>query len=87
MDKQTLEEAFRELIKQRKWYINSLRSPVQAKNDKATFLKGGKKEETNEDRRKRKEEEAEIERLYKEMLIQQNAPVKKNPLTKLIEAL
>lgn len=42
MDKQTLEEAFRELIKQRKWYINSLRSPVQAKNDKATFLKGGK---------------------------------------------
>lgn len=35
------------------------------------------KEETNEDRRKRKEEEAEIERLYKEMLIQQNAPVKK----------
>lgn len=45
------------------------------------------KEETNEDRRKRKEEEAEIERLYKEMLIQQNAPVKKNPLTKLIEAL
>lgn len=45
------------------------------------------KEETNEDRKKRKEEEAEIERLYKEMLIQQNAPVKKNPLTKLIEAL
>ena len=42
MDKQTLEEAFRELIKQRKWYIYSLRSPVQAKNDKATFLKGGK---------------------------------------------
>ncbi len=45
------------------------------------------KEETDEDRKKRKEEEAEIERLYKEMLIQQNAPVKKNPLTKLIEAL
>lgn len=42
MDRQTLESAFRELIKQRKWYINSLRSPVQAKNDKATFLKGGK---------------------------------------------
>lgn len=45
------------------------------------------KEETKEDRKKREEEEAEIERLYKEMQIQQNEPVKKNPLTKLIEAL
>lgn len=42
MDKLTLEDAFRELIKQRKWYANSLRSPIQAKYDKATFLKGGK---------------------------------------------
>lgn len=42
MDKQTLEDAFHELIKQRKWYVNSLRSPIQAKYDKATFLKGGK---------------------------------------------
>ncbi|RGT44884.1 hypothetical protein, partial [Bacteroides intestinalis] len=29
-------------IKQRKWYVNSLRSPIQAKYDKATFQKGGK---------------------------------------------
>lgn len=42
MDKLTLEDSFRELIKQRKWYVNSLRSPVQAKYDKATFQKGGK---------------------------------------------
>lgn len=41
MDK-TLEEAFRELIKRRKWYVNSLRSPVQAIYDKAAFLKGKK---------------------------------------------
>lgn len=45
------------------------------------------KEETQEDRKRRKEEEAEIERLYNEMQLQQNEPVKKNPLTKLIEAL
>lgn len=31
MDKLTLEDSFRELIKQRKWYVNSLRSPIQAK--------------------------------------------------------
>lgn len=42
MGKQTLEDAFRELIQQRKWYVNSLRSPVQAKNDKANFLQGKK---------------------------------------------
>ena len=42
MDKLTLEDSFRELIKQRKWYVNSLRSPIQAKYDKATFQKGGK---------------------------------------------
>lgn len=41
MDKLTLEDSFRELIKQRKWYVNSLRSPIQAKYDKATFQKGG----------------------------------------------
>ena len=29
-------------------------------------------------------EEAEIERMLKEMQIQQNAPVKKNPLTEII---
>lgn len=45
------------------------------------------KEETREDRKKREEEEKEIERLYREMQMQQNEPVKKNPLTKLIEAL
>lgn len=45
------------------------------------------KEETNEDRKKREAEEAEIERMIREMQIQQNAPVKKNPLTKLIEDL
>lgn len=39
---QTLEEAFKELIRQRKWYIHSLRSPAQAKYDKAQFLKGEK---------------------------------------------
>eukprot|EP00975_Prorocentrum_lima_P058629 12296385-Prorocentrum_lima.AAC.1 len=44
-------------------------------------------EETNEDRKKREEEEAEIERLYREMQMQQNEPKKKNPLTQLIEAL
>lgn len=38
----TLEDAFRELVKKRKWYINSLRSPIQAKNDKLAFLKGKK---------------------------------------------
>ncbi|QKH82953.1 hypothetical protein FOC69_00660 (plasmid) [Bacteroides fragilis] len=42
MDKLTLEDSFRELIKQRKWYVNSLRSPIQAKYDKATFQKGAK---------------------------------------------
>lgn len=41
MDK-TLEEAFRELTKQRKWYANSLRSPAQAIYDKAAYLKGKK---------------------------------------------
>lgn len=30
----TLEEAFRELIMRNKWYEHSLRSPIQAKNDK-----------------------------------------------------
>lgn len=40
--KQKLEEAFRQLIGVRKWYVNSLRSPIQAKNDKAKFLKGEK---------------------------------------------
>lgn len=38
----TLEEAFRELILKSKWYENSLSSPIQAKNDKAKFLKGKK---------------------------------------------
>lgn len=38
----TLHDAFGELIKKRKWYINSLRSPIQAKNDKASFLRGKK---------------------------------------------
>lgn len=42
------------------------------------------KEETEEDRQKREAEEAEIERMLKEMQIQQNAPVKKNPLTEII---
>jgi hypothetical protein len=37
----SLQNAFRELIKKRKWYAASTRSPIQAKNDKATFLKGG----------------------------------------------
>lgn len=45
------------------------------------------KEETREDRRKREEEEAEVKRLYKEMKIQQNSPVRKNPLRSLIESL
>ena len=45
------------------------------------------KEETKEDRKKREEEEAEIERLYREMQMQQNEPKKKNPLTRLIDAL
>jgi hypothetical protein len=37
----SLHDAFRELIKTRKWYASTTRSPIQAKNDKATFLKGG----------------------------------------------
>lgn len=45
------------------------------------------KEETKEDKKKREAEDAEIERQYKEMLRQQNAPVQKNPLTSLIESL
>lgn len=45
------------------------------------------KEETKEDKKKREEQDAEIERLYQEMLLQQNEPQKVNPLTKLIEAL
>lgn len=45
------------------------------------------KEETKEDRKKREAEEAEIERLYREMQMQQNEPKKKNPLTRLIDAL
>lgn len=38
----TLEEAFRELILRTKWYEHSLSSPIQAKNDKAKFLKSKK---------------------------------------------
>lgn len=45
------------------------------------------KEETKEDKKKRDTEDAEIERQYKEMQRQQNAPVQKNPLTSLIESL
>lgn len=45
------------------------------------------KEETKEDKRKREAEDAEIERLYKQAQKQQNEPVKKNPLTSLIESL
>lgn len=45
------------------------------------------KEETKEDKQKREEEDAEIERLYQQMLMQQNEPQKVNPLTKLIETL
>jgi hypothetical protein len=36
-----LHDAFRELIKTRKWYVSTTRSHIQAKNDKAVFLKGG----------------------------------------------
>lgn len=45
------------------------------------------KEETRDDKQKREEEDAEIERLYQQMLMQQNEPQKVNPLTKLIETL
>ena len=38
----TLEDAFRELIMRSKWYEHSLRSQIQAKNDKAKFLRGEK---------------------------------------------
>lgn len=37
---QTLEDAFRNLVKRSKWYEHSLKSPIQAKNDKARFLNG-----------------------------------------------
>lgn len=36
----TMNEAFRELIKSRKWFQHSSRSPFQAQNDKAKFLAG-----------------------------------------------
>lgn len=42
MDKLTLEDSFRELIKQRKWYVNSLRSPIQAKYDKRCGERSGR---------------------------------------------
>lgn len=45
------------------------------------------KEETKEDRLRREEEEAEVKRLYKEMLLQQNNPVRKNPLQSFIKSL
>lgn len=38
----SLEIAFSILIKTKKWYEHSLRSSIQAKNDKATFLKNRK---------------------------------------------
>ena len=43
------------------------------------------KEETKQDKRKREAEEAELERLFKQVEMQKNAPSKKNPLTSLIE--
>lgn len=45
------------------------------------------KEETKEDRLRREEEETEVKRLYKEMLLQQNNPVRKNPLQSFIKSL
>lgn len=36
----TLEDAFRDLVKRRKWYEHSLKSSIQAKSDKSRFLKG-----------------------------------------------
>ena len=36
----TMDEAFKELIKERKWYQHSSRSPFQAQNDKAKFRSG-----------------------------------------------
>lgn len=45
------------------------------------------KEETKQDRRKREAEEAELERMYKQIEIQKNAPSKKDPLTSLMESL
>lgn len=36
----TFKEAFKELTKKRLWYINSGRTPVQAKSDKYKFNKG-----------------------------------------------
>lgn len=45
------------------------------------------KEETQEDRKKREAENTEMERLYKQMQLQQNEPTKKNPLASLIETL
>lgn len=45
------------------------------------------KEETKQDKRKREAEEAELERMFKQIEVQKNAPSKKNPLTSLIESL
>ncbi|MFT0294501.1 conjugative transposon protein TraM [Bacteroides thetaiotaomicron] len=45
------------------------------------------KEETKQDKRKREAEEAELERLFKQVEMQKNAPAKKNPLTSLIESM
>ena len=45
------------------------------------------KEETKQDKRKREAEEAELERLFKQVEMQKNAPAKKNPLTSFIESM
>ena len=45
------------------------------------------KEETKQDKRKREAEEAELERLFKQVEMQKNAPAKKYPLTSLIESM
>lgn len=45
------------------------------------------KEETKQDKRKREAEEAELERMFKQIEIQKNAPSKKDPLSSLIESL
>lgn len=56
---------------------------VQLKANYEIFLK----EETREDKRKRETEQAEMERLYKQIEMQNNEPQKKNPLESLIESM
>ena len=56
---------------------------VELKANYNLFLK----EETQEDMKKREAEDAELEKLYQQMLLQNNEPKKKNYLKKIFDSL